>query len=314
MEATRPTPLSRFRALARAALVSALAFAVVPAHAQSYEGQPMQTLRMDRGVESVSIEGSVEGWEVQKFRIPAERGQTLRLGLEGRNASLAFNLIHPNTGAIVHDGIRAGRRADVLLQSSGDWVVEVFLTRAAADRWDVANFRLDARLAAKPAPQPLPPTASTGTLVVSGLGNYDSLNIRSEASLNARVVATAPNGTRLTNGGCFARGSMNWCAVSDPNGRFAGFASARYLSAGNTGSVQPRPPVSQPEPQPLDVRGMMKACRDLAHEAWNIPPGLIVPSEPVAVGRGFQSSAATVLFGLSGTCTFDGNGIILRFQ
>jgi hypothetical protein len=312
MEASRRILLPRFRALARSFLLCALAFTAAPVHAQSGAGQAMQTLEMARGVESVSIEGSVRGWDVQRFRIPASRGQTLSLGLEGRNASLAFNLIHPTTGAIVHDGARSGRRAEVALSNGGDWVVEVFLTRAAADRGVVASFRLDARLSSASTPQPNPPSANT--LTVAGLGRGDTLNIRSEASLTARVVARVRNGTRLTNGGCFTRLSMTWCAVSDPAGRFAGFASARYLSGASVAPVPPRPPVSPPQAPPLDVRGMMKACRDLAHEAWNIPPGLIVPSEPFAVGRGFQSSAATVLFGLSGTCTFNGDGIILRFQ
>jgi len=310
--------VSRHHALARAARACTLALALVwaptamPASAQAYDGAQAQTIQMGRGVDSVSLEGSVEGWEVQKFLVPATRGQTLRLGLEGRNPGLAFNLIHPQTGAVVHDGLRAGRRADVRITAIGDWIVEIFLARAAADRWDLATFRLDARLAnaAAPTPPPPAPPSAANTVVVSGLGPYDSLNIRAEASLRARVVARAPNGMRLVNGGCFSNGTMEWCAVSDPNGRFTGYASARYLVAGRPGGLPTRPT----QPQPVDVRGMMDACRDAAHDAWNIPPGFIIPSEPVAVGRGFQSSAATIFLGLSGTCTFDANGAIVRFQ
>lgn len=309
--------LCRFRFCAWICVVCALALGGVPAYAQTYEDHGMRTLKMAHGVESISVEGTVEGWGVQKFRIPARSGQRLRLGLEGRNPSLAFNLINPITGAIVHDGIRSGRRAELVLQNGGDWVVEVFLTRAAADRWEVANFRLDVRLTAESVHPPVSNSpVANGVVIVSGLGGYGSLNIRAEASLGARVVATVPSGTRLINGGCFVRGSMNWCAVSDPRGRFAGFASARYLSAeGGSVPVQPpSPPVSESNARPLDVQGMLKACRDLAYEAWKIPPGFIVPSEPIAVGRGFQSSVTTLLFGFSGTCVFDSNGIILRFQ
>lgn len=297
------------------ALALAWILAAMPAQAQVYDGEQAQTIQMGRGVDSVSLEGSVEGWEVQRFLVPATRGQTLRLDLSGRNPALAFHLVHPRTGAIVHDGVRSGRRADVLIPANSAWIVEIFLTPVAADRWDLATFRLDVRLAASPATGPRPPSppSALNTVVVSGLGAYDSLNIRAEASLNARVVARAPNGMRLVNNGCFAQGTMEWCAVSDPNGRFAGYASARYLAAGRPTGV-PNPLPQPVQPQPLDVRGMTKACRDAAHNAWNVPPGLILPSEPVAVGRGFQSSAATILFGLSGTCTFGANGALVRFQ
>jgi hypothetical protein len=272
--------LYRFGFCAWIFVVCALALGGVPAYAQSYEDHGMRTLKMAHGVESISVEGTVEGWGVQKFRIPARSGQRLRLGLEGRNPSLAFNLINPITGAIVHDGIRSGRRAELVLQNGGDWVVEVFLTRAAADRWEVANFRLDVRLTAESVQPPVSNSSvANGVVIVSGLGGYGSLNIRAEAS-------------------------------------FAGFASARYLSAeGGSVPVQPpSPPVPESNARPLDVQGMLKACRDLAYEAWKIPPGFIIPSEPIAVGRGFQSSVTTLLFGFSGTCIFDSNGIILRFQ
>lgn len=319
MAVHRPLFLTRARSALRVLACAALCAAAVPAVAQSYQDGQMQTLQMNRSLDAVSIQGSVEGWDVQKFRIPAERGQTLRLGLESRNRDVAFNLIHPSTGAVVYDGARSGRRAEVVLKNGGDWIVEVFLTRQAADRGDWADFRLDARLVnpvQEPKP-PRPPVGNTSFFIVDGLGGYDSLNIRAEASLSGRVVARAPNGTRLTNGGCFASGGMTWCAVADPAGRFTGYASARYLVEERQAGwppVQPKPPAPKPQPQALDAMAMMKACRNLAHETWNIPPGFIVPSEPVAVGNGFQSPVGTIVLNLSGTCTYDRNGNLLRFR
>lgn len=318
MAVHRPLFLTRARSALRVLACAALCAAAVPAFAQSYQGGRMQTLQMNRSLDAVSIQGSVEGWDVQKFRLPAERGQTLRLGLESRNRDVAFNLIHPSTGAVVYDGARSGRRAEVVLKNGGDWIVEVFLTRQAADRGDWADFRLDVRLTeAVATPAPKPPAQDLGDLVVTGLSGYDTLNIRAEPSLNARVVTRVPNGTRLTNGGCFASGTMTWCAVSDPSNRFAGYASARYLAKDSQAGwppVQPKPPAPKPQPQALDASAMMKACRGLAHDTWNIPPGFIVPSEPVAVGTGFQSSVGTLVFSLSGTCFFDRDGVLLRFR
>jgi hypothetical protein len=180
--------------------------------------------------------GTIRGEQGVGYVLGASGGQRMTVDMTTGNASAYFNIRRSGSDTAIYNGSINGNSTTLALPSSGDWVVQVYLTRNAARRGETANYRLSISIEGR-ATAPTPPPVGAGDeagsgpdwWVVTGVGAGDTLNIRQGPSVRDRVIAEAGNGTVLRNNGCVGAGGSRWCKVSSADGSYTGWASGRFL-------------------------------------------------------------------------------------
>lgn len=106
---------------------------------------------------------------------------------------------------------------------------------------------------------------------VTGVSSGDTLNIRSGPSTSNSVVARVPNGYVMRNLGCVQR-SQRWCEVEAPDGRFAGWAAARFLRESarpSSANVQPSNTNTRPGTPQGNVPSLFQRDTGEFEVAWS---------------------------------------------
>ncbi len=220
-----------------------------------------EVLNFARNATSITIDASIRGRESVDYIVRASAGQTMRVGLESDNLDNYFNVLPPGGGDAMFIGSVSGTLFENRLRRDGDHVLRVYLTREAARRGEVANFRLTVRVTGRDVTPPAPPPPSPGTgdlWEVYGLRAGDTLNMRAGPGTRFRVLDTFANSTVLRNFGCaVTETGAEWCEVSrNQRGALSGWVSARFIRAAGR---PPRPPVEPPAPPPpVEVSGEVK--------------------------------------------------------
>lgn len=193
-----------------------------------------------RGQSATTIRGVVRGYEGISYRVNIRGGQRLAVTMNTSNGSNYFNILGPDGGEALFNGSVSGDFADVIVPTSGDYVVQVYLMRNAARRNEQARFTLRAEVTGGTPIAPVSPDFADGLsggpdfFEVAGVSRGDVLNIRSRPSAQSAIVTRVVNGEILRNGGCRMTGQTRWCRVSRPDGSDAGWAAGRFLiEAGN---------------------------------------------------------------------------------
>jgi hypothetical protein len=99
-----------------------------------------------RGASEATLHGHVAGREAVHYLLAVRAGQMMRVVLHGGSA-VAFNVFEPGhvpgrDGAL-YIGEQNGPRMEVRTSHDGEYLIQVFLNRAAARRGERANFTLD---------------------------------------------------------------------------------------------------------------------------------------------------------------------------
>lgn len=193
-----------------------------------------------RGQSATTIRGVVRGYEGISYRVNIRGGQRLAVTMNTSNGSNYFNILGPDGGEALFNGSVSGDFADVIVPTSGDYVVQVYLMRNAARRNEQARFTLRIEVTGGTPIAPVSPDFADGLsggpdfFEVAGVSRGDVLNIRSRPSAQSAIVTRVVNGEILRNGGCRMTGQTRWCRVSRPDGSDAGWAAGRFLiEAGN---------------------------------------------------------------------------------
>jgi hypothetical protein len=247
--------------------IVAVAWFAAPAFAQDAPGRTEQ-VQFAAGSSGTTVSGAIKGRELVSYLVGAESGQTMAVRLTSASTSIYFNIYEPGRGPgdqalVVSDQL--GTNPMVLdpnsvsaeLPTSGTYTVSVYLIRAAARRGETADYTLD-----------LSVTGDLGAIVqndfadgLAGGPDFFSvatsgkvvLNLRSQPSAGAPVVARLARGEVVRNLGCRMNEARSWCNVAtlgDPG--VEGWVAGDFLieSAGTGTATQLPDAIPVPE-QPI---------------------------------------------------------------
>jgi hypothetical protein len=124
-----------------------------------------------RGASAATLHGHVVGRDSVHYLLAVRAGQMLRVVLHGGDGAVAFNVFEPGhvpgrDGAL-YVGEHNGPRMEVRTAHDGEYLIQVFLNRAAARRGERANYSLDIAVTGGAA-QAASPAARPGDAVVPG--------------------------------------------------------------------------------------------------------------------------------------------------
>lgn len=195
------------------------------------------------GTSGATIRDSITGYEVVRYLLGAQAGQLMNVTLNTANTSTYFNILQPSQpqGPAMAQGELQPQinRFEGPLPESGDYVIEVFMYRAAARRGDVADFTLDVSISSGGSASS---GSATGGATANVQGNPEfwlvnvqtSLNVHGTPSTSSPTFFQLPNGSIVRNLGCEAHEGRTWCMVpTGPNdGSSIGWVAAEFLVPG----------------------------------------------------------------------------------
>ena len=116
---------------------------VMPALAETVH---RERVHFEHGTTGTTIRDRIAGGDSVEYSLGVRAGQTLRVTLEDRRGTLAFNVFAPGAvpgrDAALFIGSTGGNQAELHLAASGDHMIQVYQVRAAARRGERAEFSL----------------------------------------------------------------------------------------------------------------------------------------------------------------------------
>ncbi|HTR12519.1 MAG TPA: SH3 domain-containing protein [Roseiarcus sp.] len=215
--------------------VAALA-AFAPAAALSDREHRVERVAFRDG--KATIKGRIKGYEYIDYVFPVGAGESMTVTLKpAPRSSNYFNLMGPGeTETAFFIGSTSGESYEGVAPVSGDYTARVYLMRNDARRGKIANYVLTIVLGRRSVTNEQGPDFADGLTggpdfwEVTGVGAGDTLNMRSEPSPNAGIVAQFPNGAVLKNLGCKNTGGQRWCRAERSEAPPAqGWVKGRYL-------------------------------------------------------------------------------------
>ncbi|SDE59089.1 SH3 domain-containing protein [Paracoccus isoporae] len=224
------------------------------------------------GTTGTQLEGSISGQDVADFTLTARQGQTLIVKMVTDNPSGYFNIYGPGSvpgeDEPLHSGSSAGLDASLEMPSDGTYLIRTFQSQEGGNADGVANYTLSVSVDGD-----APDAGADATVTAEGpdlwqvAGAGAGLNIRSEPTQAAEVLARVENGTSLRNRGCKPVGETSWCEVETTSGTpVSGWAANSYLRA-PTEPVEADPPPASPA-----VSAQPPAASPARVEAGDAPP------------------------------------------
>ena len=145
------------KTLGALALIGSVLLLAFPAIAQDTR---TVDVRFPRGSSGTTINDSVSGYQTVNYRLGVSAGQRMDVQLDTSNASAYFNITAPGASEALYNGSISGNGTSVVIPSSGNYVISVYLMRNAARRNETASYALtlyvETAAAAAPRPQPVP--------------------------------------------------------------------------------------------------------------------------------------------------------------
>lgn len=195
------------------------------------------------GQQAVEIEDRIVGYETVSFHVHGIAGETMSVTLRTANTSTYFNVYEPGTGpgdkALAVSEFIGPRVPDLNvfedeLKQTGDYIIAVYMVRAAARRDEVSAFALDIAIAGGPR---VGTAAEAGAMRI-GPDHWvvevkSRLRVHQQPSPSAPVTGFLLPGAAVRNLGCRVEGADTWCEVERPNGQNRGWVSAEYLRPSN---------------------------------------------------------------------------------
>jgi hypothetical protein len=125
------------------ALATLVAVVIAPAAAglaRADGGIRRETVKFASGASSAQIKGQIKGDATVDYVIRAAAGQTLSVALQKSNPQNYFNVLPPGSNDVAMFVGDAGGDYKGLLPADGDYVVRVYLMRAAARRGESSSY------------------------------------------------------------------------------------------------------------------------------------------------------------------------------
>jgi hypothetical protein len=137
-------------------------------------GIRQEKVQFARGASSAAIKGQIKGDATVDYVVRAAAGQTLSVKLQETNPQNYFNVMPPDSkGSAMFVG-DTGEDYSGVLPADGDYVVRVYLMRAAARRGESSNYTVTIGVSGKA----LAPTAASKDALVPGTSYHASAKIK----------------------------------------------------------------------------------------------------------------------------------------
>lgn len=114
--------------------------------------QQVQRLHFAKGSSSATVDGQLKGDKFVDYQVRAAAGQTLSVSLKASNPQNYFNVLPPGSGNVAMHVAQDGQPYKGLLPDDGDYVVRVYLMRAAARRGESSRYTLTVAVDGKALP------------------------------------------------------------------------------------------------------------------------------------------------------------------
>jgi hypothetical protein len=169
------------------------------ARAGADDGIRRETVKFARGASSAEIKGSLKGRETIDYVIRAAAGQTLRVSLKNKtNPQNYFNVLPPGSkDAGMFGGDSGGDDYQGLLPADGDYVLRVYLMRAAARRGEASTFTLSVGVTGKA----LVPTPAAQDALLPGTPYHASGTIKCQPAFEPALRDCEAFALRRSAGG-----------------------------------------------------------------------------------------------------------------
>ena len=246
----------------RFALLTFLALAL-PSPALAQEVQ-RERVHIEHGVSATTIRDSIVGRGSHEYLVGLQAGQMLQVRLVSGSGHVAFNVFapgrRPGEAEALIIGAVAGPEAELQAAEDGEYLIQVFQSRAAGRRGERAPFALRVGVSGGGEPAGTPP--SPGTAARAARGAFD-----------ARAEIPCAIGTGATTSRCpasVARGPAGEATVvvSLPGGgtRMLFFAQGQF--AGSDAPTAPGWPQAQRDGDLTLIR--------LQRERYEVPDAFIL--------------------------------------
>ena len=144
----------------------------------------VETVQFAKGATTVAISGELKGDQYVDYRVRGGANQTLAVTLKASNLQNYFNILPPgSSGTAMFIGSTSGNQFKRILPTDGEFVVRVYLMRAAARRNEASNYTLNIALEGKP----LPPNSAAKDAVIRGTAFHASANTPCAKPSNPQV-------------------------------------------------------------------------------------------------------------------------------
>ncbi|MCZ8149666.1 MAG: hypothetical protein O9325_17680 [Roseomonas sp.] len=158
----------------RFALLILLAMAL-PSPSLAQEVQ-RERVHIEHGVAATTIRDSIVGRGSHEYLVGLRAGQVLRVGLVSGSGHVAFNVFapgrRPGEAEALIIGAVAGPEAELRAAEDGEYLIQVFQSRAAGRRGERAPFALRVGVSGGGEPAGAPP--SPGTAARAARGAFDA--------------------------------------------------------------------------------------------------------------------------------------------
>lgn len=153
-------------------LCAAIALANI---AVSQNAPTKKRVQFKAGTTQASVRGSLVGYDTIDYLVRSGAGQSLTVSMRASNAGAYFNVIAPGQkdAAMFMGEMNSNRMEHRVLPTEGDYVVRVFLVRAAARRKEKSNFTLSIGLAKRA----LPNGGAAGDVKIPGTPFHASTDV-----------------------------------------------------------------------------------------------------------------------------------------
>ena len=153
-----------------------LAEAACPAAAANADAR-VRPVDIAEGGSPKLIRAQIRGREYVDFLVNAGAGQTLSVSMKASNRQNYFNVLPPRSQAAMFIGSTSGNEFSGMLPVEGDYVVRVYLMRAAARRNESSRYSLSLALQGKP----LAALPESKDALVPGTSYHASANVSCRA-------------------------------------------------------------------------------------------------------------------------------------
>lgn len=124
-------------------MLRAIAAMLVASAAFSQNAERRVPVTFANGKATRSFDDSISEFEVVTYAVTLHKGQSLRVMLASTNASNCFDIHAPGTLKPIYVGGDSGSTHQLQAQTSGEYLVKVFLLRLAARDGQTAQYTLE---------------------------------------------------------------------------------------------------------------------------------------------------------------------------
>jgi hypothetical protein len=278
------------------------------------------------GKTGATISGTIVGYKSVSYVLGAEAGQTMTVVLKPSNLATYFNVYEPGkkpSDQALASGDRTGEMVPDLnrfkgkLPTSGEYIVSVYMYRAAARRNERSSYTLEISISPQGDVSTRPPVSRDYADGLQGGPDYwdvktarpgTQINLRAAPSTGANVLRQVADGTALRNLGCRMAEGRRWCKVETLDAaRVSGWVAGDFLrESSHSGATAPSGDAKVPG-TPFHATGEIPCARTAGQTTARCKFGV--------VRKGNGNAAVTVFWpdGGSRVITFE-NGIPASFD